>query len=146
MDLYQVAYIITQKGLLKPEELLKGIGLIEVDFDNLVMDMRMDSIYNIVSGVETVVKAKRNKDVKFCEIDMLRHIAYRNTVENLFIRHGMKENIMELTKEDMIQIAEIHGVKVELDSNEPHQIWNETIGEYRDLTKDDIYTLFKENK
>ena len=82
-------YIITQKGLLTPDEILPGVGLIEVDFDKLNLHERRDSKCKILDGVETVINAKRNKNVDFCRIDMLRHVAYRNTAEELFIRHGI---------------------------------------------------------
>jgi len=80
-------YIITPKGLLTKEDMLEGIGLITVDFDKLKFSKRME----IIKGVETVKKATRNKNCKIVGVDMLRQIAYRNTVETLFIRHGIEE-------------------------------------------------------
>lgn len=81
-------YIIAPKGLLTKEDMLDGVGLIEVDFSKLKFNKRNMDILN---GVETVKKATRNKECTIIGIDMLRQIAYRNTVETLFVRHGIKE-------------------------------------------------------
>jgi len=80
-------YIIAPKGLLTKEDMLDTVGLIEVDFEELEFSKRM----TIIGGVKTVKKASRNKDCKIVKVDMLKQIAYRNTVETLFIRHGIKE-------------------------------------------------------
>lgn len=80
-------YIIAPKGLLTIDDMLKNVGLIEVDFEKLKFDKNME----IVSGVETTKKAARNKDCKIVKVDMLRQIAYRNTVETIFVRHGIME-------------------------------------------------------
>ena len=47
----------------------------------------------IVNGITTVKKATRNKNCKIIKLDLLRQIAYRNTVENIFIRHGININV-----------------------------------------------------
>lgn len=80
-------YIIAPLGLLTKDEMLDGVGLLEVDFNILKFDANM----NILKGVYTTKKATRNKKCKVVGVDMLRQIAYRNTVETLFIRHGIKE-------------------------------------------------------
>lgn len=72
-------YIIAPKGLLDPSEMLKGVGLIEVDFDNLRMSNRME----ILSGATTVKKATRQNN-KVNQLRVLKEIACRNTIELLF--------------------------------------------------------------
>lgn len=86
-------YVITQKGLLEEKDLLNGVGLIEVDFDklNFNFDDKYKSNAEIVKGFCITKRAIRNKNCNIHRIDLLRHIAYRNTFETLFVRHGIME-------------------------------------------------------
>lgn len=90
-----VNYIITPKGLLNKEDMLKGVGLIEVDFDELKIDYKHMEIIKGVTVVKRAGKADNLNSFKdetwSNKINLLRKIAYRSTVETMFIRHGLKE-------------------------------------------------------
>lgn len=90
-----VNYIIAPKGLLTKEDMLKGVGLIEVDFDELKIDYKH---MEIIKGVTVIKRAGKAENLNSFtdeswsnKINLLRKIAYRNTVETMFIRHGLKE-------------------------------------------------------
>lgn len=90
-----VNYTIAPKGLLTKEDMPKGVGLIEIDFDNLKIDWKH---MEILKGMEVVKKAGKCqnmnmfKDLEFSQkVDLMRQIGYRNTIETMFIRHGLEE-------------------------------------------------------
>lgn len=81
-------YVITPKGMLDKSELLDNVGLIEVDFNAQIFDRSMRT----TQGIITVKRATRNKNVKVNKLDLIRQIGKRNTVENMFVRHGINQN------------------------------------------------------
>jgi len=90
-------YIIAPKGLLKVEDILKGVGLIEIDFDELRIYFDYGNI-QIVGGINTVIRASRKHENKYktykwnsCD-ELIKSIAYKNTVEMLYNRHGIFED------------------------------------------------------
>jgi len=95
-------YVICPKGMLSDKDkFVEGVGLIEVDLDGFEFNRdcngKINSKEPFLCGFEVKKKAKRNKSKNYylkedCQkINLLRQVAYRNTVETLFIRHGIKE-------------------------------------------------------
>jgi len=98
-------YIIIPKGMLtEKDKYIDGVGIIEVDLDLFEFNYYKYSGSGINSkepfkqGFEITKKPKRNKGDNYAltdgykKINLLRQVAYRNTVEDLFIRHGIEEN------------------------------------------------------
>lgn len=90
-----INYIIAPKGLLTKEDMLKGVGLIEVDFDNLKIDFKHMEIKQGMEIVKRASKTENNNSFRdktlLNKVYLLRQVAYRNTVETMFIRHGLKD-------------------------------------------------------
>jgi hypothetical protein len=95
-----LTYIITTKGTIPLEEIPDKIGLIEVDFDKLVINQYMMSKSRI-EGVNIVKRARTRIDSRFASKEQyynwcknkMESIAYRSTIESLFWR-----NIISLKK------------------------------------------------
>lgn len=93
-------YIIIPKGMLDDKDrYIDGVGIIEVDFDKFKFGYdkkgRLNSKEIFKSGVSILKKSKRNKGKnyyikdEFSKINLLRQVAYRNSVECLFVRNGI---------------------------------------------------------
>lgn len=93
-------YVICPKGMLtEKDRYVDGVGLIEVDFDNFEFNYdrhgKLVSGEPFKSGLEITKRTKRNKSKNYfikednLKYNLLRQVAYRSTVESLFIRHGI---------------------------------------------------------
>jgi hypothetical protein len=91
-------YIITPKGIIPKEKIPKNIGLIEVDLDNYKIKQGRSGFE--FTGIETVIQAKsRKKELYKGEqtfsvkmFNVLRSIAYRSTVNDLFKNNEIEVN------------------------------------------------------
>lgn len=78
-------YVIAPKGMLHKDELLPGVGLIEVDLAELEIGKNM----GILKGLKIMKKATRNQEILISREQILMNIAYKNTFECVFNRNGL---------------------------------------------------------
>lgn len=86
----EYTYVIAPKGIIPVELLPKNIGLVEVDLDNYTIEVDKRSFST--TGIEYVKKArsrlaprfKTEKDRQIWNLELLRQIAYRNTIDEIY--------------------------------------------------------------
>ena len=95
----EYTYIIAPLGIIPIEELPKNIGLIEVDLDNYTMTSVRSNGFSY-TGITIAKRARSRLATRFktkealqkWSIDMVKDIAYRSTVENIYKNPRIKIN------------------------------------------------------
>ena len=94
----EYTYIIAPIGIIPVEELPKNIGLIEVDLKNYTLT-KLKNEFNY-TGIEITKRAKSRLATRFktkdalqkWSVGMVKDIAYRSTVENIYKNPRIKIN------------------------------------------------------
>jgi len=93
----EYTYIIAPKGIIPVDKLPNKIGLIEVDLKNYKIKRRNKFEFK---GVETIKQCssrkkelyKKDEQFRIDTFNVLKRIAYRNTVNDLFKKNEIKVN------------------------------------------------------
>ena len=90
----EYTYIIAPKGVIPKDKIPPKIGFVEVDLKNYkIIRTNQGFVFN---GVETVIQCKSRKknllkqDCKKGAFNMLKRIAHRSTVHNVFKNNEIK--------------------------------------------------------
>jgi len=92
----EYTYIIAPVGIIPVDKLPKGIGLITVDLSNY--KIRLKNKFELIKGITTIKQCssrrkeiyKRNDIYLIDTFNILRKIAYRNTVNDLFKKNEIE--------------------------------------------------------